>query len=163
MAVTLNDLGRNGSRLQAQAAADFFFQFRFEMGEIADRAGKFAHAHLFRCALQTAKVARDFRMPVCQLESKGDGLGVDPMRASDHGSMLELVGAAMQDIAKLLKVPEDYLRGGLDLQRLGRVHYIVRGQAVMEPASMGADLFCDGCSEGDHIVFYLGFDFLNAL
>jgi hypothetical protein len=50
----------------------------------------------------------------------------------------------------------------LDQQGLSGVDYVVRREAVVEPARLGADEFGDGGVEGDDVVPDFGFDFLDA-
>ena len=50
-------------------------------------------------AIEALDVAPRFRVPVGQLEAEGDGLGVDAVRAADHGRVLELQGAPLQHLA----------------------------------------------------------------
>ena len=68
--VALDHLRRNRRRLQSQPRADFFFQFRAQMREGSDRAGKLAHPHILRGGSEARDVALRFGIPVGQLESE---------------------------------------------------------------------------------------------
>ncbi len=96
VAVALDDLRRDGRRFQSQALADFLFEFRLEVGEGADGAGKLADAHSSAAASKRVDVALRLGVPVRQFEAEGDGFGVDAVGAADHGSVLEFPGATLQ-------------------------------------------------------------------
>src|SRR5581483_7830508 len=97
MAVALNDLRRHGRWLEAECCANPFFVLRLEMTEGADRAGEFAHAHVFGSGFKACKVARHLGVPVQQLEAEGGGLGVNAVRAAYGGRVLEFECAALEN------------------------------------------------------------------
>ncbi len=122
------------------------------MGKRAHGAGKFSHPHVLGGGSKARDVALRLGIPVGQLETESDRLGVDAVGAADHGRVLELPGAALQYLGQTLQIGGDN-RGGLpDEQGLGRVHHVVRGQAVVKPAGMRADDLGHGGGEGDDVV-----------
>src|SRR5436190_1550854 len=81
--VARDDLGGDGVDFESEAFADLLFELGLEVRQVADRAGEFAHAHLFRGVLEAGNIALDLGVPVGQLQSEGDGLRVDAVRAAD--------------------------------------------------------------------------------
>ena len=100
VAVALDHLRRDGGGFQSQPLADALFELGAEVGEGADGSGELAHAHVFGGAAKARDVALGLGVPVGQLESEGDGLGVDAVGAADHGRVFELPGAAFEDCRK---------------------------------------------------------------
>ena len=112
MTVALNHLRRNRRGLQSQARADLLFEFRRQMREDADRAGELSDAHVFGGSRKARDVALRLRIPVSHLETEGDGLGMDAVRAPHHrrvfefpGAALEHVGQTFADLARLAPTP----------------------------------------------------------
>ena len=137
MPVALDHLRCHRRGLQAQPLADADFMLRLQMAECAHRAGKLADTHILCCGIEAHQVALDLRIPVQQLQSERGRLRVDAVRAADRRCVLELQRAPLQHLLQ----PEDALMqqpgGSLHLQRLRRIHHIVRGQAVVQPARLG--------------------------
>src|SRR5260221_6595397 len=104
MAVTLDDLSRDRGRLQPQALTNLFFEFRLQMRKRSYRAGKLAHAHLFRAALESLDVPHDFGVPVGQLQSERGWFSVNAVGPADGGRVLKFVRAAGQHSFQLLQV-----------------------------------------------------------
>src|SRR5438445_10944738 len=125
MAIALNNLRRNCGSFQSQARADFFFQLRAKVGQCADRPGELSDAHVLRCVLKTRDIALRFGIPVGQLDSKSNRLGVHTVSAADHGRVFELPGAALEDLGKLSQVFRDDFRSLTDEQRLSGVDYVI--------------------------------------
>src|SRR5208282_3621119 len=50
-----------------------------------------------------------------------------------------------------------------DEQCLRRIDHVVRSQAIVEPAGVGADYFGYGCCESDDVVLDLGFNLEDAV
>ncbi len=133
------------------------------MSSIADGPGELAHAHLFGRQVEALEVAQHFRIPVGQLQSKGDGLGVHPVSAANHRRVFELPGTTLQDVAQLLEVIANDDRGLLDQERLRGVDHVIGGETIMQPARFRADFFGDGGSEGDDVVLHLGFNLADTV
>ena len=103
VAIALDHLRGDRRGFQSQARADLLFEFGREVGEDADRAGELSDAHVFGGGHEARDVALRFGIPVGELESEGDGLGVDAVRASDHGRVFELPGAALEHVGEALR------------------------------------------------------------
>ena len=135
----------------------------FEMAKGAHRARKLANPHVFRSRIEANQVAVDLRIPVQQLQPEGGRLSVHAVRAADGRRVLELDRSP----PKHLFQPQDAMAqqpgSRLHLQRLRRVHHVVRGEAVVQPARLGTDLLRHRRGERDHIVLHFGLDVVNAL
>ena len=95
------------------------------MAEGSDCARELAHAHVFGGGIEALEIALHLGVPVEQLEAEGGGLGVDAVGAADGGRVLELEGAALEHGHERHDAFTDDRGGFFDLQRLGRVHYII--------------------------------------
>src|SRR5262249_9384450 len=51
----------------------------------------------------------------------------------------------------------------LDLESLCRIHHVIRGESVVQPPRLRANLFRNRGGKGDYVVLYFAFDFTNAL
>ena len=163
MAIALNHLRRHRGSLQSQARAHFLFEFRREVGKRSYRARELAHTQIFGGGLEARDVTQSLRIPVGDLESKGDGFGVDAVGSPDHRRVFELPGAVFEHAGETLQVAGDQRRGLLDEQRLRRIDHIVRSQAIVEPAGVRANDLGHGRREGDDVVFDLGFNLEDAV
>src|SRR5436309_14009885 len=163
MAVALNDLRRNCGGFQSKARADFFLQLRAEMGEGANRPGELSYAHVLRCVLKTRDIALRFGIPVGQLDSKSNRLGVHTVGAADHGRVFEFPGTAFQDLGELLKTRADDFRSLTNEQSLSGINHVVGGQSVMEPARFRAHDLSDSRRKSDNIMAHFGFDLIDPL
>src|SRR5438552_10180098 len=131
MAVALNSLRRTCGSFQSQARADFLFQLRAEVSKHADRPGELSYPHVLRCVLKTRDIALRFGIPVGQLDSKSNRLGVHTVGAADHGRVFEFPGTAFQDLGELLKTRADDFRSLINEQSLSGVNQVVGGNFVM--------------------------------
>jgi len=165
VAVAGDDLRGDAGDRQTEPLADLFFDFRAEMGSVADRARDFAEGDFTGSLAEAVDVALIFREPVGNFQAEGDGLGMDAMGAANLRSALEFVGTHVEDFAEENEVAFDDAGGVAEEERLSGVDDVVGSHAVMEPARGGrvADGFADGHGEGDDVVFDLGFDFENAV
>ena len=77
-----------------------FFVLGLEVAEGADGAGELADAQVFGGGVEAGEVALHLGVPVEQLEAEGGGLGVDAVGAADDGRVLELDGAALEDVER---------------------------------------------------------------
>src|SRR6266446_10139263 len=123
------------------------------MGKRSDRARELAHSQIFGGSFEARDVTLRLRVPVGDLESKGDRFGVDTVGAPDHRRVFELPGPAFEYLSKTLQVAGDQRRSLLDKQRLRRIDDVVRSEAVMEPAGVRANDFGHRRGEGDDVVF----------
>src|SRR5258708_4045424 len=87
---------------------------------------------------------------------------MDAVGAADLGRVLEFPRALLESMGQADDTGVDELGGLLDQQGLSGVDYVVRREAVVEPARLGADEFGDGGVEGDDVVVDFGLDFLDA-
>ena len=165
VAIALDDLGSDGRDVEAQLLADFLFDFRAEVRGVADGAGDFPEFHVASGFAEASDVALIFGEPVGDFEAKGDGLSVDAMGAADLRSVLEFVGAKIEDFAEEDEIAFDDVGGVANEQSLRGVHNVVGGHAVVQPAGgVGiANGFADGHGEGDDVVFDARFDFVDAV
>src|SRR5437016_3203968 len=131
VAVALDDLRSDRRRLEAKPPADGLFDFHAEMSGIADRAGNLPHRHLPRGMAEAFLIAAIFGEPVGDLEPEGDGLGVNAVGAADLRSVLKFVRALFEHLAEALEARLDQARSLAHLQRLRRIHDVVRSQSVV--------------------------------
>ena len=82
---------------------------------------------------------------------------------ADHGRVFELQGALLQNLAQALQPGKQQRRRFADLQRLGGVHDVVRGQAIVQVAALAAHVLRHVGGEGDHVVLHLALDLQDAL
>jgi hypothetical protein len=162
VSIALDHLRRNRGSFQSQPRADLLFEFRREMREDANCARELAHTHVFRSGHEPRNVALRLGIPVGDLEAECDGLSVNAVSAPDHGSVLKLPRASLQNFGEALQILRNDLRRLPREQRLGGVDDIVGSKAVVEPARMRPDDFRDSGSEGDDVVAYFGFDLVDA-
>src|SRR4029077_20440208 len=129
-----------------------FFQFGAEVREGSDCAGELPYPHVFGGGAKAGDIALGFGIPVGQLETKSNGFGVNAVSAANHGSVFEFQGTAFKNSRKFFQIGGD--DGGclLDEQSLGSIDDIVRSQAVVKPAGVGADDLGHGGGEGDNVV-----------
>ncbi len=164
MAVALDHLRSHRRDFEAKPLADFRFDLRTQVRAIPHRARDFSHGHLLRGCAKALEVAPVLRMPVGNLQAKGDRLGVDSVRAPDLRRVLEFLGAALEHFPEPHQAVLNEARRLADLQRLRRVHDVVRGKTVVQPACrLGiADGFAHGHRKRDDVVLHLGFQFIDA-
>ena len=134
------------------------------MGGIADGSGNFAEGNFPGSLAKAVDVALIFGEPVGDFEAEGDGLGVNAVGAADLRGVLEFVGAQVEDLAEEDEVAFDDAGSVAEEECLRGVDDVIGGHAIVEPTRGGriADGFTDGHSEGDDVVFDLGFDFVDA-
>ena len=104
VAIALDHLRSDRGRGQAKFLADFLLDLRAEMSTGSHRAGNFSNRHLLRCALEARKVSAIFRVPISHFKTKGDGLGVNAMRAPNLRRVFEFPRAALENLAKSFQV-----------------------------------------------------------
>ena len=140
MAVALDHLRRHRGGLQIPAARRSLFGFRSDVREGADRAGDLAHAQVFGRGAQALQVAPRFLVPDRELQSEGDGLGVHAVGAADLTACagIRARGASGRIAQRLQVAVRMDRRGLLQQQRLRRIHHVVRGEPVVQPARASA-------------------------
>jgi hypothetical protein len=87
------------------------------------------------------------------------------MGSPDLRCVLKFARPAFEHFAEADEPVLDKARRLANLQGLRRVHDVVRGQAVMQPArGVGiANGFADGHGERDHVMLHLGFKLRDSL
>ena len=133
------------------------------MGTISDCTRKLANAHLFGSSSKAFQVTIHFVVEICEYQSEGDRFGMDAMRPADHGSVLEFQGPAAEYFMQTMEIVAENGGSFFDLQSLGSIDDVVRGQAVVQPASFGANFFGDGGGKRDYIMADFCLDFVNPL
>ncbi|GBC78241.1 hypothetical protein HRbin08_01728 [bacterium HR08] len=109
VAIARDDLRGDRLRSQSQAAADGLLHLGIEMGERADGARDLPHADLLASAPHALPIPLRLRVPQGELQAEGDRLGMDAMRASDHGRILEFEGATAQDLGQALQARQNQI------------------------------------------------------
>src|SRR2546422_5125760 len=104
VAITLDDLRRDRSRLQSQPGANLLFQVRGEVRESTYRARELADAQVFTGGCETDDVTLRLGIPVRDFESECDWFGMDAMRTPDHGRVFELPGAALEHVRQSIQI-----------------------------------------------------------
>lgn len=167
VAVAGDDLAGDGGGLEAEDFADAGFVLGEEVGEGADGAGEFAEAEVFGGGAEAEEGAAGFVPPEGEFKAEGDGFGVDAVGASDGDGVLELVGAALEDVEEAEQSGVEKGSGFFELEGLGGVYHIVRSESEMEPpggfaGAFGLHGFGDSGGEGDDVVADFAFDFEDA-
>jgi hypothetical protein len=103
------------------------------MREGSHGARDLAHAQVFGGRAQPFEVAPRFAVPDRKLKSEGDRLGMHAVGAADLHGVFELEGPPPQHRAQTLQPGQQNLARLPDLQRLRRIHDVVRSEPVMQP------------------------------
>ena len=90
---------------------------------------------------------------------------MDAVGAADDRGVLELDGAALEDICEGDDAGADDGGGFFELEGLGGVDDVGGGEAVVEPARVfgGVNVLGDGGGEGNDVVADFGFDLVDAV
>ncbi len=134
VAVAFDHLRSNRRGGQAEALADFLFDFRAQVRAGSYRTRNFPYRHLLRGHLKPREIAAIFGVPVGDFQSERDRLRVDSMRAADFRRVFEFPGAAFQHFTQRFDFIFDQARRFANQQRLRGIHHVVGGEAVMQPA-----------------------------
>src|SRR5580692_5357480 len=94
--VALNDLRSYRSDMQAQALADFLFDFGAKMRGIPNRAGNFPVGHAVRGFAKARNVSLVLCEPAGDFQAKGDGLGMHAMGAANLWRVLKFVSTKIE-------------------------------------------------------------------
>ncbi len=168
MTIALDHLRGDGCGLEVQAGADHLFHFGTDVREGSDGAGSLAHAQVFSGGADALQVAFRFLIPDGDLETEGDGLGMDSVGPADLDGVLKLECAALEDGLQRFQVAEDDGGGLLQEERLRGIDDVVGGEAVVQPARRfgvpgGGHAFGNGGGEGDDVVLHLALNFQDAM
>src|SRR5262252_1117672 len=83
VAVAGENLASDGGGFKAEPGADFLLRLGTDVAEGPYGAGDFADAQIFRGLIEARGIAAKLVVPQSQLQAKGDGFGVDAVRAAD--------------------------------------------------------------------------------
>src|SRR5512133_975840 len=133
------------------------------MRGVSNRPRQLPDAHLLGGEVEALEVALHFGVPVRQLQSECNRLGMDTMSAANLWGMSEFLCPALEHLDQLLDIrPQD--RGCLLYQeRLRRIDDIVRREPIVEPSRLRPDLFRHCRCKSDDVVLYLGLDLIDAV
>src|SRR5207249_750316 len=87
-----------------------------------------------------------------QLEAEGRRLGVDRVGPAHHQAVLVLPRLRRGDPGQPVRIAQEELPGGPELEREGRVDDIGAGEAEVQVAALGTDRLGDLGHEGDDVV-----------
>ena len=163
MAIAADDLGRRRVRLQAQSVEHVLLDLGADVGVGADRAGDAAHADHLARSRQPLGVALELGQPAGGLEAEGHRLGVDAVAAADHRRVAMLERQASHDLGQPRQLGLDRARRVAQHDRGGGVEDVRAGQAVVQPAALGAEPLGDRAQEGDDVVLRLPLDLPRSL
>jgi len=159
--VPLNDLGGCRRRLQSELFADILFHGRIDEGKGPDRAGDLSATDpLFR-ALKPLPVAAHLVVPDGELQSEGDGFGVDPVAPPDHEGPPVFHRPALERFQRAVQVLQQQLRRLFQQDGKGRIQDVRRRQPHVDEASVFPDPLRHGGQEGDDVVFGRLFDLVD--
>ena len=152
MPVSLQSLGRDGSRLQPHALADARFYIRIEMCKSSDGSRQFSNRNRLRCLLHPLAIAPHFVVPEGHLDSEGDRFGMDAMGAADHRGIPVLEGALFDCFHEPADVVDDEVARLLEKHGKGSVEHVRGGKPQMDEAGIVADVVGHRGEKGDDIV-----------
>ena len=160
--VARDHLGRNRLRGQPELGRDVRLHARIDVGEGTDRAGDRAGGDLGPRRDEPRPRALELGVEARELHSEGRRLGVDPVRAADGGCELMLAGAPLQRGEQRVHVRDEKVRRAGELHGEARVENVGRGQPRVDVTRLGADDLGKVGQEGDHVVFRLALDRVDA-
>ncbi len=163
VAVALEDLRRGRRRLEAQPLARDPLDLRVGRRVRADGPGELPDAKSLERALDADAVAVELERPARQLQAERRRLGVDAVRTPDRERVAVLLGARDDRIERACRAPR-----GSDGRPPGSgatsavSSDVRRGQPVVEPAALLAELLRDGVDERGHVVVRALLDLAHA-
>ena len=161
--VALEDLRRARRRFEPEALARDPLHLWIGRRVRADRARELADPHPFEGSADTSTIALERERPAGQLEPERRRLGVDAVRAPDRDRLAVLLRPG-DDGRECALDPVEHERARFaDLQRQRRVEHVRRGQAVVEPAPLLAQLLRDRVDERSDVVVGARLDLGDAL
>ena len=116
---------------------------------------------------QAFQIAPGFFVPDGQFEAERDRLGVHAVGAAHLHGAAEFERAPFQDQPQRFQIAFQDGRRLHQQQRLRRIHHVIRGQPVVQPArGLGVARLLHALrhrgGEGDHVVLHFALDFENA-
>ena len=163
MAVTLQGLGRNRRRSDAEVFADIFFNKGINVGIGTDSTGNLADGNRFLSMFHAVDVAFDFSHPVAQLEAERRGFGVDAMSTADARRVLKFNGTAAQYGMEVFQVLDEYIRSLFEHVAKSRIFDVCRSQAEVYIFAGFTDVFRKRRDESRNVMVCFRFDFMDTV
>ncbi len=85
------------------------------------------------------------------------------MGSADHGGVLKLQSPAAEHFVQSVQVIAENPGSFLDLEGLGRVDDVIRGQSIVKPARLGPNFFGDRGGKSDHVMANFRLDLVDPL
>ena len=98
MPIPLNNLVGDGVGGESALLTDIGFNFGRDLGEGSHGTGNFSHADITGGHFQPRKIPTHLLIPKCEFQAEGDGLRMDPVGTTDHGSSLIFKGLLAQHL-----------------------------------------------------------------
>ena len=171
MAVAREHLGRKRVRRKTQLLAHVLLDEGVDGRIRTHRARDGARRSNLACLLETRLRALQSPCPAAELHAEGHRLGMDAVGAAHAQRVLELEGAALARLTKLLHVGQDDVDCLGDLVGKRRVSQVAAGHAVVHPTRglllalrhIGIDVLGHVGGEGDDVVVGDLLDLVDAL
>ena len=140
-------------RREAERLAHLSLDPGVDVGIRAHRARELAHGHRLARPAQARAVAVRLEAPQCELGPEGDGLGVHPVGATDHGRGPELDRPALERGDQLAASARQQVGRLCEGGAQGGVDDVARREPVVDPlAGRSADGCLDDVDERRHVV-----------
>ena len=157
-----DDLGRHRLAIEAEGPEGRLLDAGIGVGVGAHSAGQLSDADAGERSFEPHATAAQLAEPAEQLQAERGRLGMHAVRAADRRRMPVLLGAcAERDVDGVDALEQDPARVS-ELERQRRVDDVRRGEAVVEPAPVFADLLGDRLGEGQHVVVRAILDLADA-
>ena len=164
VAVALEDLRRARRRLEPEPLAGDPLDLGIGGGVGADRAGQLADADPLERARDPDAVALERERPAGELEAERRRLGVDAVRPADRDRLAGAPRPARSQRRARARARRGSARPPRGAAATSAVSSDVgRGQPVVEPAALVAELLGDGVDERGDVVLGSRFDLGDAL
>ena len=152
VAIALEDLRRAGGRVESKRLARDPLHLRCRGRIRPHRTRELPDAHAGERVVEPSAVALELECPAQELEPEGRRLGVHPVGTADRDRAAMFRGARIDRVHSPIDACADQLAGGLDGERKRRVDDVRRGQAVVKPPSVRAEIRRHRVDEGGDVV-----------
>src|SRR6266576_2986797 len=163
MAIAGDHLRRTRVRLESQPFAGDALDFGIDLRVGPDRSRQLSHAIRLERVRDALACAVEFERPTGELPAECRGFCVDAVRTADADGVTVLLRSCDDRGECLVDACEDQATGILNLQRERRVDDVGRREPIVEPASLGPQLLCDGIHERSGVVVDDAFDLGDTL
>jgi two-component system, OmpR family, response regulator RegX3 len=163
MAVAWHDLRGGGLGQEAEPLAGNTLHLGVAAAVGAHGPGELADARAGERRLEAVAGAVELERPTDELRPEGDGLRVNAVCPTDHDRLALLVSAAGDRREGLLDALEHEEAGLAQLERERRIEDVGRGQSVVEPATLLAEVGGNGVHECGDVVLSPLLDLRHAL